>query len=100
MNEKDNLLQLGFLLAVWFTWPVVAFVRAKHFKRSSLSAALISAAVAFFVSIGLGLLISDALVGNKDAREIRWLFPYVWIAVPLLWLLIVAIRAGCARRGE
>jgi Na+-driven multidrug efflux pump len=96
----DHLLQLGFLLAVWSIWPVVAFVRAKHFKRRSLSAALTSAVVALFVSTGFGILISDALSGNKDAREIRWLFPYVWIVVPLLWLLLVAIRTGSAGRGE
>ena len=100
MNDKDNLLQLGFLLAVWFVWPVVAFVRAKHFKRRSLSAALTSAAVALCVSTGLGIVTSDALSVRKDAREIRWLFPYVWIVVPLLWLLLVAIRAGREGRGE
>jgi hypothetical protein len=100
MHDKVNLFQLGFLLALWFIWPVVAFVRAKHFKRRSLSAALISAAVALCVSTAFGIVTSDALSMSKDAREIRWLFPYVWIAVPLLWLLLVAIRAGCGSRGE
>ena len=94
----NETLQLGWILAGWFTWPMVVFLRAQCFKRKAQAAAVRAAVVAFAVSTGLGILFSDAMSVSAHRRSAGWLISCIWIAAPLLWLLLGVVEARRKRQ--
>jgi hypothetical protein len=92
--------QLVWILAGWFLWPMVVYIRAKYFKRKDPAAARSAAVIAFVVSTGLGILFTDAVSVSTHRRGAGWIVSCVWIAIPLLWLLLGVVQARWIRPRE
>ena len=88
-----NWLGLVFPALMFLVWPVVVFVSAKFVKRRTFWSSTGSAAATAVASTFVGIAVADAVSTSRYRAAGGWLFPLLWMSVPLLWLLLAVIRA-------